>query len=64
VPKINRDKALKHPTQPPEDPGRTATAVEPVPFSSAAVLKSTVAAVNIKERMLSEEGAKGFGGQI
>jgi two-component system, cell cycle sensor histidine kinase and response regulator CckA len=58
VPKINRDKAFKHPTPPPEDPGRTATAVEPVPLSAAVVWKSTIAAVNIKERMLSEEALR------
>ena len=58
MPKINRDRVSKHPPQQPEDPDRAARVVELVPISSAAVLQSRVAAVNIKKRTRSEEALK------
>jgi CheY-like chemotaxis protein len=58
VPKINRDRVSKHPPQQLEDPDRAARVVELVPISAAAVLQSTVAAVNIKKRTLSEEALR------
>jgi hypothetical protein len=55
MPKTNRDSALKHPTHQPLNPDRSATTEALVPVASAAMLRSTVVAVDIKERMLSEE---------
>jgi two-component system cell cycle sensor histidine kinase/response regulator CckA len=58
VPKINRDRVSKHPPQQLEDPDRAARVVELVPISAAAVLRSSVAAVNTKKRTLSEEALR------
>ena len=58
MPKINRDRVSKHPPQQPEDPDRAARVVELVPLSSAAVLRSSVAAENTKKRTLSEEALR------
>lgn len=58
MPKTNRDRALKHLTHQPLNPDRSATTEALVPVASAAMLRSTVVAVDIKERMLSEEALK------
>src|SRR5450755_1329777 len=58
VPKTSSDWALKHTTQKPSDPDRTATvAALPLP-SSTAILRSTIVAVDNKERTLSEEALR------
>ena len=54
MPKTNRDSALKHPTHQPLNPDRSATTEALVPV----MLRSTVVAVDIKARMLSEEAPR------
>ena len=58
MPKIHLDRTLKRPTRQPKDLDRTAAATALVPLSSIAVLQSTVAAINIKKRMLSERSLR------
>jgi two-component system, cell cycle sensor histidine kinase and response regulator CckA len=57
--KDHRDRALTHPTHQPLEPDRSATTAALVPVPSAAILRSTIVAVdNKKERMLSEEALR------